>query len=329
MRARLSADLLFIPMVVVASCVVVSHAALAQTYPDKPIKLVVAYPAGGGADIAARLLATRLSKDSGWKVIVENRSGAAGLIGTDSVAKAAPDGYTLIMGTNATHGIFASLYSKLPYDPIKDFSPVTNVVTVTSVLVINPAIPARSVKELVALAKARPGQLNYASGGSGSNAHLAMELFNMMAGVKTVHVPYKGLAPAVTDLVAGQTQMMISNMPPVLPFIKSGKLIALGMADPQRTAVLPDVPTIAEAALHGFKADVWWGVLAPAGTPRSIIDLLNASIRKVLDTAEFKEELVGIGAEPAGNTPEEFAATIQADVKKWAQVVKVSGAKAD
>jgi tripartite-type tricarboxylate transporter receptor subunit TctC len=301
---------------------------LAQSYPDKPVRLVVAYPPGGGADIVARLLATQLNKDLGWQVIVENRSGAAGLIGTDSVARAPADGYTLIMGTNATHAIFQSLYPQLPYDPVADFAPVTNVVAVTSVLVVNPSsVPARNIRDLIAYAKEKPGQLNYASGGSGSNAHLAMELLNMMAGIKTVHVPYKGIAPAVTDLLSGHVQMMISNMPPVLPHIKSGRLLALGMADARRSAILPDLPTIAEAGVAGFQADVWWGVLAPAGTPRPIIDRLNTEIRKILDKPEMKEQFTNIGAEPAGSTPEQFAATIKADIKKWAEVVKVSGAK--
>jgi tripartite-type tricarboxylate transporter receptor subunit TctC len=328
MRQRVPYRAFLAGLMVVCGLVQAAPAA-AQVFPDRPIKLVVAYPPGGGADIAARLLADRISRDRGWQIVVENRAGAAGIIGTDFVAKAPPDGYTLLMGTNATNGIFASLYPKLPYDPVKDFAPVTNVVTVSSVLVVNPSVPARSIGELLALARSKSGQLNYASGGSGSNAHLAMELLNMMAGIHTVHVPYKGIAPAVTDLLSGHVQIMISNMPPVLPYIKSGKLVALAMADPQRTPLLPDVPTIAESGLRDYKADVWWGVLAPAGTPRPVVDVLNAAIRKALDSPDLKERMLAIGAEPAGNTPEEFAVDIAAGVKKWAEVVKKSGAKAE
>lgn len=301
---------------------------IAQSYPDKPVRMIVAYPPGGGADIVARALAARMSKDLGWQVIVENISGAAGIIGTEAAAKAAPDGYTLLMGTNATHAIFLSLYAKLPYHPVKDFTPIGNVVRVTSVLVVNPELPAKSVRELIAHAKANPGRLNYASGGSGSNAHLAMELLKMMAGIQVEHVPYKGIAPALQDLLGGRVQMMISNMPPVLPHIKAGKLRALAMADAQRSALLPDLPTMSEAGVTGYKADLWWGVFGPAGVPAPIVARLNAEIRNTLDRHDLKEQFAGMGLETAGGTSAEFAATIESDITKWADVVKVSGARA-
>lgn len=303
--------------------------ATAQSYPERPVRMIVAYPPGGGADIAARALAASMSKDAGWQIVVENIGGAAGIIGTEAAAKATPDGYTLIMGTNATHGIFVSLYSKLPYDPVKDFAPISNVVRVTSVLVVNPQLPVLSVEELIARAKASPGALNYASGGSGSNAHLAMELLKMMAGIDVVHVPYKGIAPALQDLLGGRVQLMISNMPPVLPHIKSSRLRALGMADAQRSALLPNLPTISEAGVPGYQADLWWGVLGPAGLPPAVIGRLNGEIRKALESKELREQFAGMGLEPAGGSPAEFASTIQSDIVKWAKVVKVSGAKVE
>lgn len=300
-----------------------------QSYPDKPIRLIVAYPPGGGADIVARALAARMSKDLGWQMVVDNRSGAAGIIGTETAAKAAPDGYTLLMGTNATHAIFASLYPKLPYDPVKDFAPITNVVRVTSVLVVNPTLAANSVKELIALAKTSPGRLNYASSGSGSNAHLAMELLKMMAGMKIEHVPYKGIAPALTDLLGGHVQMMISNTPPVLPYIKSGRLRALAMADAQRSQLLPDVPTMSEAGVPGYKADLWWGVFGPAALSKETVNRLNTAIRNTLEKQDLREQFANMGLEPAGGTAQEFAATIESDIIKWANVVKESGARPD
>ena len=301
----------------------------AQGFPTRPIRMIVAYPPGGGADIVARIVAQKISEGFGQQVVVDNRGGAAGIIGTEIVARAAPDGYTVIMGTNATHGIFVSLYRKLPYDPVKDFAPVTGVVNVTNMLVINPSVPAHSVKELIEFARAKPGQLNYGSGGSGSNAHLAVELFKVMARVKMEHLPYKGIAPALTDLLAGQVQVMISNMPPVLPHVQSGKLRALAVTGAKRSAVVPDLPTVNEAGVPGYESDLWWGVLAPAGTPTPVIGKLNAAIVQVLRMPDVKERLSGMGAEPVGNTPEQFAALIKADIVKWAKVVKASGAQVD
>jgi tripartite-type tricarboxylate transporter receptor subunit TctC len=300
----------------------------AQSYPSKPIRIIVAYPPGGGTDIAGRALAATMSRDLGWQVVVENVGGAAGIIGTEAAAKAAPDGYTLLLGTNATHAIFVSLYPKLPYDPIKDFTPITNVVTVASVLVVHPGLPARSVNELIALAKASPGRLNYASGGSGTNMHLAMELLKMMAGLQVEHVPYKGAGPALQDVLGGRVQMMITNLPPLLPHIKSGGLRALAMADQQRSSLLPQVPTMSEAGVADYKADLWWGMFGPAGMPEPIVNRLNAEIRKAIEQQGLKEQLAGVGAQPAGGTPAELTATIKSDIAKWARVVSVSGAKA-
>lgn len=316
-------------MFVAALLAFAAGSATGQSYPEKPVRMIVAYPPGGGADIAARALAARMSKDLGWQIVVENISGAAGIIGTDAAAKAAPDGYTLLMGTNATHAIFVSLYPKLPYDPVKDFTPVSNVVRVTSVLVVNPQLPVKSVQELIAHAKANPRALNYASGGSGSNAHLAMELLKMMGGIEVEHVPYKGIAPALQDVLGGRVQMMISNMPPVLPHIKSGRLRALAMADAQRSALLPDLPTISEAGVAGYQADLWWGVFGPAGLPATAVSRLNSEIRKALESKDLREQFAGMGLEPAGGSPAEFASTIRSDIAKWARVVKVSGAKAE
>lgn len=306
----------------------VSAGSSAQSFPEKPIRIIVAYPPGGGADIAARALAATMSQEAGWQVVVENIGGAAGIVGTQAAARAAPDGYTLLMGTNATHAIFVSLYPKLSYDPVKDFTPITNVVTVASVLVVHPQVPAGSVKELIAYAKANPGKLNYASGGSGSNAHLAVELLKMMAGIQVEHVPYKGIGPALQDVLAGRVHMMISNMPPVVPFIKDGRLKALGMADAQRTALLPDLPTLSEAGVTGYKADLWWGIFGPAGVPAPVVAGLNGAIRKAIETPALKTRFAALGLEAAGGTPQEFAATIRSDIAKWAEVVKVSGATA-
>ncbi|MSQ49795.1 MAG: tripartite tricarboxylate transporter substrate binding protein [Betaproteobacteria bacterium] len=305
----------------------ISTSVNAQSYPNGPIRIIVAYPPGGGTDIAARALAARMSKDLGWQIVVENLGGAAGIIGTEAAAKAAPDGYTLLMGTNGTHAIFVSLYPKLPYNPIKDFTPISNVATVASVFVVHPDLPVKSVKELIALTKASPGRLNYASGGSGTNMHLAMELLKMMAEIEVEHVAYKGAAPALLDILGGRVQMMITNLPPLLSHIKAGRLRALAMADAKRSALLPDVPTISEAGVTGYKADLWWGMFGPAGMPAPIVSRLNAEIRNALEQKELKEQFASMGAEPAGTTSAEFASTIKSDIVKWTKVVEISGAR--
>ena len=299
------------------------------TYPTKPIRIVVPFPAGGTADILARAAAQRLAETLGQPAVVDNRPGAGGNIGAELVAKAPPDGYTLLMGTVGTHAINASLYSKMPYDHVRDFAPIILVAGVPNVLVVHPSVPAGSVKELIAYAKANPGKLNFASSGSGTSIHLAGELFKTMAGVQMAHVPYKGSAPAVTDLLGGQVQLMFDNLPSALPHIKAGKLKALAVTSATRAAALPDVPTVAESGLAGFDATSWFGLLAPAGTPEPIIARLNSEVAKWLATAEAKEKMAGLGANTAGHSTDEFVRHIAAETSKWAKVVKESGAKVD
>jgi len=315
----------------VFACVAAAGNALCQApaYPAKPIRLVVPFPPGGATDILARDVAQKLTEAWGQSVVVDNRPGAGGNIGAELVAHASPDGYTLLMGTVGTHAINASLYAKMPYDHIRDFAPVILVAGVPNVLVVNPALPVNSVAELIAYAKANPGKLNFASSGNGTSIHLSGELFKVMAGVQMTHVPYKGSAPAVQDLISGQVQLMFDNLPPSLPQIKAGKLRALAVTSATRAPALPDVPTMAEAGLPGFEASSWFGVLAPAGTPPAIVAKLNAEIAKWLATPEAKERLSKQGANAAGGSPEDFVKHIAAETAKWAKVVKDSGAKID
>ncbi len=305
------------------------NAALAQSYPSKPIRVIVPFPPGGTTDILARALGIHLTKAWGQPVPIENRPGAGGNIGADLVAKSPPDGYTLIMGTVGTHAINMSLYSRMPYDTVKDFAPITLVASVPNVLVVHPSMPVKTVRDLIELAKSKPGQINFASSGNGTSIHLAGELFKTMAGVSMVHVPYKGSAPAVADLLGGQVSLMFDNMPSSLPHIKAGKLRGIAVTSARRSPATPELPTIAEAALPGYEASSWFGMLAPAGTPKEIVGKLNHTIVASLQTPEMKERLSSQGAEPVGNTPEEFAAYIQAEIAKWAKVVKASGAKLD
>jgi tripartite-type tricarboxylate transporter receptor subunit TctC len=307
-----------------------SALAAAQNYPARPIRLVVPYPAGGPLDIMARAIGQKLTE--AWKqpVVVDNRAGAGGNIGADLVAKSAPDGYTLLMGAVATHAINPSLYSKIPYDPVRDFAPVALVAQVPNILVVNPAVPAKTVQELIELARAKPGSLNFGSGSTGSTGHLAGELFKTMAGVQMVHIPYKGAAPAMADLLAGQVQLMFDNLASSLPNVKAGKLRALAVTTRARSPAVPELPTIAESGLPGFDLSTWFGVLVPAGTPAEIVARLNAEIVRALNTNDMRERLQKMGAEPlAGNTPEHFAAFIRSEAAKYAKVVKASGAKVD
>jgi tripartite-type tricarboxylate transporter receptor subunit TctC len=312
-----------------ALIVVATPLALGQAaYPTKPVRLVVPFPAGGTTDLLARAAAQKLSEAWGQQVIVDNRPGAAGNIGAELVAKSAPDGYTLLMGTVGTHAINTSLYAKMPYDHVKDFAPVILVAGVPNVLVVNPQLPVNSVPELIAYAKANPGKLNFASSGSGTSIHLSGELFKTMTGVQMTHVPYKGSAPALTDLMGGQVQLMFDNLPSSLAFIKAGKLRALAVTSTTRAAALPDVPTIADT-VPGFEASSWFGVLAPAGAPREIVMKINGEISKWLASPDAKEKLAAQGANVAGGAPEDFAKHIQTETAKWAKVVKESGAKVD
>ena len=298
-------------------------------YPHQPIRIVVPVPPGGATDIMARAVAQRLTEAWNAQVFVDNRPGAGGNVGAELVAKAPSDGYTLLMGTVGTHAINGSLYPRMPYDAMKDFAPIVLVAAVPNVLEVNPALPVNSVAELIAYAKANPGKLNFASSGSGTSIHLSGELFKVMAGVQMTHVPYKGSAPALTDLMGGQVQLMFDNLPPSLPQIKAGKLRALAVTTATRAPALPDVPTIAEAGLPGYESSSWFGLLAPAGTPRDIVVKLNAEIAGWLATPEAKEKLTAIGAIAMGGSPEDFAKHIAAETTKWAGVVKASGAKVD
>jgi tripartite-type tricarboxylate transporter receptor subunit TctC len=309
-----------------------AHAA--EAWPAKPIRLVVPFPAGGTTDILARSVAAELSKLKGWNVVVDNRPGAGGNIGTEMVAKSAPDGYTLLMGTVGTHGINQSLYSKLPYDPVKDFAPITEVAAVPNVLVINPAFAQQngiqSVKDLIRFARAHPGKLNMASSGNGTSIHLAGELFKTQTETYMVHFPYKGSGPALTDLAGGTMQVMFDNLPSSMQLIKSGKLKALAVTSAQPSPALPGVPTVAAAAgLPTYEASSWFGLLAPAGTPGEIVSRIQMEVAMALSTPAVRERLQAQGAVPVGSTPEQFAAFIHAEHDKWAVVVKASGAKVD
>ena len=306
------------------------HAArAADAYPAKPVRFVVAFPPGGGTDIIARAIAQKLAERIAQQVVVDNRLGAGGNIGTDIVAKSAPDGYTMLMGSAGPLAINASLFGKMPFDPIKDLAPVTLAASTPNVLVVHPSLRAATVKELIALAKARPGEINFASSGHGTPAHLAGELFNSMAGVKMVHVPYKGAAPALADLLGGQVQLMFSTMPPALPHVKDGKLRALAVTSAKRSPAAPDIPTLDEIALPGFEANTWHGVVVPAGTPATIVARLNREIVAILHLPDVVERFSSQGAEALGSTPEEFAAYIRSETLKWAKVVRDSGAKAE
>lgn len=305
-----------------------ASSSLADVYPTRPIRLVVGYSAGGATDQIARLMGQKLSEALGQPVVIENRPGAGASIASEVVAKAAPDGYTIFMSTIA-NTINTSLYPALPFDFARDFAPITLVATIPNVLVVNPGVPARDLKEFIALAKSKPGEINFASSGSGSSIHLSGELFNLVAGVKLVHVPYKGSAPAMTDLLGGQVQSMFDNMPSALPHIKAGKLRALGLTSAVRSAAAPNIPTLAEAGLPGCEIISWFALSAPAKTPKEIIARLNLEATKALRLADVKEKLAAMGAEPAPGTPEALAALIKTETAKWAQVVKQSGARVD
>lgn len=307
----------------------------AQTYPAKSIKLVVPFSAGGTTDILARAVGVELTKAWGQSVIIDNRPGAGGNVGSEAVAKSPADGYTLLMGTVGTHGINQALYPKLSFDPIKDFTPVTLVAEVPNVMVLNTAFADRNqitdIRTFVSYAKANPGKLNMASSGNGTSIHLAGELFKTQTKTFMVHIPYRGSAPALTDLIGGQADLMFDNLPSALPFIKAGKLRALGLTSSQPSPALVGVAPIAQSGgdLANFEASSWFGILAPAGTPKEIVIKLQQEIARALASPAVKEKLMAQGANPIGNTPDEFAAYIQKESRKWAQIVKTSGAKVD
>jgi tripartite-type tricarboxylate transporter receptor subunit TctC len=303
--------------------------ALAADYPEKPVRLVVPFPPGGGADNLARLIMPKVAHALGQSIVIENKPGAGGNVGAEYVARAAPDGYTLLYGTNGTHSINASLYRNLRFDPIKDFAPISRMTEIAAMLVVNPKLPVNSVAELIRYAKGHPGQLNFASAGNGTTSHLAGELFKTMAGIDIVHVPYRGGALAVTDLIGGQVQMMIDVMPNAYPLAKDGRVRGLAVSTARRFPGAPDYPTIAESGVPGFEASAWDGVFAPAGTPEPVIARLNAAIRQALEDPEIIDALRARGARPVPGTPESFARHIASSSEKWAKVVRASGAKID
>ena len=303
--------------------------ALAQAYPTKPVTIIVPFAAGGTTDILARIIGQALTAELGQSVVVDNRAGAGGNIGGQAAAKATPDGHTLFMGTVGTHAINASLYKKMPFDPVKDFAPLTRVANVPNLLVANPAQPYKSVKDLIAYAKANPGKVNFGSSGNGSSIHLSGELFKSLAKVDMQHVPYKGSAPAVTDLLGNQIGIMFDNMPSAIQHVRSGKLVPLAVTTAKRSPELPNVPTIAEAGVPGYEATSWFGMFAPAGTPAPVLAKLNAAIVKLLAQPDVKKKINEQGAEVYSETPEQFAAFIQAESVKWGKVVKESGASLD
>jgi len=306
-----------------------SLAAAADSYPSRPVRLIAPFSAGGGVDIVARYLALKLTEKWGQQVVVDNRTGATGIIGTEIAAHSPPDGYTLILGNAATHAVNVSLFKKLPYDAVKDFAPVTLIGRVPEMLVVHPALPAANVRELIALAKAKPGELAFGSAGAGSPPHLAGELFQFLAKVKLVHVPYKGSAPALADLIGGQISMYFSNILSAVPFVKSGRLRGLGVTSKQRSVVAPEVPTIAESGLPGFEDYNWYGILAPKGTPRAIVTQLHADIVAVVRGRDMEERLTKDGAEVIASTPDEFARFIREEIDRYARIVKASGLRAE
>ena len=302
--------------------------ALAQAYPAKPVRMIAASSPGSAVEIVARIVAQKLGEQIGQQVIIDNRAGAGGNLGAELAAKAAPDGYTLFMGTPA-HAINTGLYRKLNYDLVRDFAPVSQVTSGQYAIVVHPSLPVKSVKELIALARAKPGQLNYASAGSGNATHLAGEIFNSAARVKLVHVPYKGSGPAVTDLIGGQVQLMFGNLVAVLPQVKTGRIRALAVTGVTRAAAAPDLPTVIEAGVPGYVVISWFGVLAPAATPRELIMRLNAELARTMAAPDVRERLAGEGAEPTVGTPEQFAAFIKSDIAQWTKVIKNAGIVAE
>jgi tripartite-type tricarboxylate transporter receptor subunit TctC len=307
----------------------VIHPAVAQStqkYPSRPIRLVLPFPPGGSTDIVARVVGQKITESLGQQIVIDNRAGAAGNVAAEHVARSAPDGYTLFQ-VNVANTISASLYPKLSYSLTGDFAPITQLATTAYVVLTHSSVPAKSVRELIAVAKSRPGQLNYASAGSGSATHLSGELLKTMAGVNIVHVPYKGTGPALTAVLSGEVDFYFATVPAAVPFAKSGRLRALGVTSAKRASLMPDVPTIAENGLKGYDTGTWHGVLAPAATPRDIVQLLSGEIIKIMKMPDVREKLIGQGLEPVGDTPEQFGAFIRAEIEKWAKVVKASGTR--
>ena len=301
----------------------------AQNYPARPLRLIVPTAPGGGTDFTGRLVAAKLSETMGQQVVVENRGGGGGSVGADNAAKATPDGYTLLLGSIATHAVNPALYKKLPYDHLKDFAPVSLIGTVPTALVVHPSVPVKSMQEFITYAKANPGKINYGSSGVGSPPHLSMELLRSMTGINLVHVPYKGAGPALADLLGGQVQAMCTSLAGLINFVKSGRVRALGVTTAKRNPQLPDVPTIVESGIPGYEVTIWYAVFAPVATPKAIVDKLNAEMVKALNSSEMKERMALQGMDPAPSTPAELTAFVKAESAKWAKVAKDSGATAE
>jgi tripartite-type tricarboxylate transporter receptor subunit TctC len=314
-------------LIFLVSIALASGAWAQEPYPSRPVRFILPFPPGGPTDILGRLISERLGAALGQPVVTENRGGAGGNVGAEAAAKSAPDGYTIVLAAPSL-AISPTLYAKLNYDPVRDLAPVSLVATVPNVVVTQPGHPA-TLKEFIALARAKPGGMNFGSGGSGTSNHLAGELFNLLADVKLTHVPYKGVNLAMQDVIAGRIDLVVIGVPAAAPHIKAGRLRALGVIAHQRLPTLPDVPTVAEAGLAGFEVTTWYGILAPAGTPRPIVNRLNAELVKIMHSPEMRERLAGIGTDPVTSTPEEFAAYLKAEIDKWGEVIRKAGLKAD
>ena len=301
----------------------------AQDYPSRPLRLIVPTAPGGGTDFTGRLVAAKLSESLGQQVVVENRGGGGGSVGADNAAKSTPDGYTLLLGSIATHAVNPALYKKLPYDHLKDFAPVSLIGTVPNAMVVHPSVPVKSMQEFIAYAKANPGKINYGSSGVGSPPHLSMELLRSMTGINLVHVPYKGAGPALADLLGGQMQAMCTSLAGLINFIKSGRVRALGVTTAKRNPQLPDVPTIVESGIPGYEVTIWYAVFAPVATPKAIVQKLNTEMVKALNSPEMKERMALQGMDPAPSTPAELTAFVKIETAKWAKAAKDSGATAE
>jgi tripartite-type tricarboxylate transporter receptor subunit TctC len=300
----------------------------ADNFPSRPIRLISPFAAGGGNDLLSRTMGLEMSKGLGQAIVVDNRPGANTIVGMEIVAGAPPDGYTMIM-TSSTQAINATLYPKLPYDSIKDFSPISLIASTPLIIAVPPALPVRNIQELIAMAKAKPGAVLYPSAGTGNATHLGGELFAVMAGVQLTHVPYKGAGPGLNDLIAGRLQTVFATAPSVMGFVKSGRLRAIAVTSSKRSALMPELPTVAESGVPGYEASSWYGLIAPAKTPRPVILRLNAEAKRALAVPEINERLIAQGVDPVGNSPEEFAAYVRTEITKWAKVIKASGAKPD
>jgi len=304
-------------------------AVVAQPYPNKPVRVIVGFPAGGGVDITARIFTSKLSEIWGSTILVENRSGAGSTVAADLVAKSPPDGYTLMLVSIASHGIAPSLYRKLPYDTVKDFAPISLIGTTPNVLNVHPSLPAKSVREFIALAKANPGKIQYGSSGVGTSPHMSMELFKTMAGINIMHIPYKGGAPALADLMGGHVSAMLGNLPEQIGAIKAGRVRAIGISSVKRSPLLEHVPTIAESGVPGFEVTAWYGVAAPAATPKPVLEKINADMIKALRMQDLQQRLLEQGIDAAPMASEQFAAFIKSEITKWAKVAKDSGVTVD